>query len=61
MDVESNGVAISPIGANISIANQFLLTTRALIANAKAFGLRATSSRTSFPWLGLPLKYHLMP
>lgn len=36
-DAESNGVAISPKGANIVVANQFLLAAK-IIANARAHG-----------------------
>jgi hypothetical protein len=41
MDVESNGLAVSSTCSNIAIANQFLLTTRAIV-DAWAPGLHVT-------------------
>lgn len=47
MDVKSNGVAISFTGANIAVANQFLVALRA-IKDVVVPGLHVTSSCTSF-------------
>ena len=52
MGNESKGVGVPPTSANMTIANQFLLTARA-IADAGALGLHATSSRTSFFTMGI--------